>query len=140
MTILQSLSTFLSLKNIFKQRNKLWSKTVMKNLNLLRNSLHLSKILTSLLSKALTLLKLSLNSLPITSKYYGSSTLRIPTLLSIPNLGRMKTVEEILTYTDSQETLLTGRNSKEWSKLLNRSFLIRRLTKSAIKNVDLGNS
>ena len=52
----------------------------------------------------------------------------------------MKTVEEILTYTDSQETLLTGRNSKEWSKLLNRSFLIRRLTKSAIKNVDLGNS
>ena len=111
-----------------------------KNLNLLRNSSYLSKILTSLLSKVLTLLKLSLNFLPIISKDYGSSTPRTPTLLSVPNLGGMKTVKEILTHTDSQETLLTGRNSKEWLKLLNRSFSTRRLTKLAIKNVDLRNS
>ena len=46
-------------------------------------------------------LKLSLNSLPITSKDYGSSTLRTPTSLSVSNLGGMKTVEEILTCIDS---------------------------------------
>jgi len=78
--------------------------------------------------------------LPITLKDYSLSTPRTPISLSIPNLGGMKTVEEILMHTDSQETLLTERNSKEWSKLLNRSFSMRRLTKSAIKNVDLGNS
>ena len=86
------------------------------------------------------LLKLLLNSLPIISKDYSSSTLRTPTSLSVLNLGGMKTIEEILMYIDSQETLLTRRNSKEWSKLLNGSFLMRRLTKSAIKNADLGNS
>lgn len=111
----------------------------MKNPDLLRNSLHLSKISTSLLSKALILLKLSLNSLPITLKDYGLSTPRTPTSLSVPNLSGMKTVKEILMCTDSQETLLTGRNSKEWSILLNKSFLMRKLTKSAIKNADLEN-
>jgi len=113
---------------------------VTKNPDLLRNSLYLSKISTPCLFKALTLLKLSLNSLPITSKDYSLSTPRTLTSLSVPNLSGMKTVKEILIHTDSQEILLTGRNSKEWSKLLNRSFLTRRLTKSAIKNADLGNS
>ena len=94
-TMLLSLLTSLLLRNIFKQKDDLWSRIVKRNLILSKNLFVLSRVSTQMLFKVLTLSNSLFKHFPAISIEFGTNIPKSPILLSTLKLGGMIIIIEI---------------------------------------------